>query len=75
LPCLEKETSYLTDKSSIARFGGIATTIGNYLLEAIVRRRDKMISRPPFTMTRPARMMQLPAEKLKFRRRVNLRKK
>jgi hypothetical protein len=70
-----KETSYPTDISIIARFAGIATIIGNYLLDAIVRRLRQMISRPPFTMIRPVRMMQLPAEKLKFRRPVNLRKK
>jgi hypothetical protein len=30
-----KETSYLTDKRSMTGFGGMATTIGNYLFPAI----------------------------------------
>jgi len=30
-----KETSYLTDKGSVTGFGGIATTIGNYLSDPI----------------------------------------
>jgi hypothetical protein len=53
-----KETSYPTDAPIVAPFAGIATTIGNYFLEANAARTRQMILRPPFTMTRPARMMQ-----------------
>jgi hypothetical protein len=74
-----KETSYLTDTDSIAGSGRIATSIGNYLLAA--RRADdcprptiadKMISQRLFTKPAQASKMHLPAEKLKFRRPVNL---
>jgi hypothetical protein len=37
--------------------------------------RAKMISQRLFTMLAKARMMQIPAEKLKFRRPINQRKK
>jgi hypothetical protein len=73
-----KETSYLTDADSIAVSGGIATSIGKYLLAArraraiarVKRFRAKMISQRLFTMSAVTSMMPFPAEKLKFRRPV-----
>jgi hypothetical protein len=67
-----KETSYLTDAAIIAHSAGIATTIGNYLLDAIA---------PPVPndfisviyIGRQQPMMQFPSEKLPCRRRVNRR--
>jgi hypothetical protein len=73
-----KETSQLTDAPTMTGSGGMATTIGNYVLGHNPGiplwsgqpdgRPGRMILRPSFTTTIPAGTLDVPSEKLTCRR-------